>query len=489
MLDEKKKTYLLIFLITLFRLIYINLVPLVPQEAYYWKYAKHPALSYFDHPPMAAWMIALFTWIGGDSLFFIRLGSVLYSAGLMLLVHQIAWRLFRDEKLAFWSVAVINCTVLFSIGATVITPDVPLLFFWALMTFSLVRLIESDHPGWWYLAGVALGLGLLSKYSAILIVPGIFIFLLLSPKHRRWLATVHPYAAVVVALIVFSPVVIWNFQHDWASFMFQSSDRFAQMKRLRLDFLFQLIGSQLGMLTPYVFFLLVTGWAAIGVWSIKEKNQPYSLLFWIALPVYAVFTLSSLRSLVKMNWLAPAYVTSVIAGLVWLNANRSSISRWFDKLFVPGIVLGLLIVVFMHVVPIIPIAPLKKGDTWSGWKELGQRIERLKTDRGEDVFVFGHEYKAPSEITYYTASHLPTHAGEIFGANGLQYNYWTDTAKLIGRDAIFVTSDADRFTNFKKLNKHFESIAPLDTLEIVHRNRTYRAFYFYLCSDYKGPKP
>lgn len=488
-MQEKKKFISLVAGITFFRLIYIVFMPIVPQEAYYWKYAKNLALSYFDHPPMAAYTIAFFTWLGGDSSFFIRLGSVFYSLGLMILLFEITRRMFNNEKIALWTVVVINCTVLFSIGSTVITPDVPLLFFWTLIVYAMVRLVESNHWKWWYLAGAGLGFGMLSKYSAILIVPGIIMFIILTANQRRWLATIHPYFAVILAILIFSPVIIWNYQHEWASFMFQSSDRFSQMKRLRLDFFFQLIGSQMGMLTPYVFFLLLAGWIGIGKLSFKENDYRYRLLFWIAFPVYLVFTLSSFRSLVKMNWLAPAYITSVIAGVVWLDNNVSKISRGFKKLFVPGIVLGLLIVVFMHLVPLVPIVPLKKGDTWSGWDELGQRIETLKKESGENLFIFGHEYKVPSLITYYTSNHVTTHAGEIFGANGLQYNYWTDTKKLLGQDAIFVTSDFDRFRNFKKLNLHFEKIEPLEELEISRRDKVYRTFYLYKCYNYKGPQP
>jgi len=289
MRNEKRLLFSFIASIAIIRLIYINFVPLVPQEAYYWKYAKNLALSFFDHPPMTAYIIAFFTWIGGDSVFFIRLGSIVLSTGLMLLLYAITKRLFDNHKWAVLTVLTINCTVIFSIGATVITPDVPLLFSWAVMVYSLVRLQESNQKRWWYLAGAALGFGLLSKYTAVLIVPGIFVYLLFSTSQRKWLLTVHPYLGLLFAFIIFSPVIIWNYQHDWASFLFQSSNRFSQMIRFRPEYFFQLIGSQLGMLTPYVFVLVILGWFQIGRLSFKEKNEKYSLLFWIALPVYFVF--------------------------------------------------------------------------------------------------------------------------------------------------------------------------------------------------------
>ncbi len=486
---SKKILIYLISAITLFRLIYVNFVPLVPQEAYYWKYAKNLALSYFDHPPMTAYIIAFFTAFGGDHVFFIRLGSIVFSIGLMVLLYAITKRLFGDNRWALLSVIAMNCTVMFSIGSIIITPDVPFLFFWALIVYSLVRLQESGRWQWWYLAGAALGLGLLSKYTAVLIVPGIFIYLLLSPSQRKWLFTIHPYLGLLLALIIFSPVIIWNSQHDWASFLFQSSNRFSQMRRLRFDYFFQLIGSQLGMLTPYIFILVLVGWLQIGIRSFKERNDKYSLLFWIALPVYLVFTLSSFRSLVKMNWLAPAYITSIIGSIVWIESARTKWSERFKKWLTPGLMLGLVIVLFMHLMPIFPMFPSRKGDTWTGWQELAEKVIDMKQEMGDSTFIFGHEYKIPSEITFYTSNHEPTHSGEIIGEKGLQYTYWTNFDKLSGKDAIFVTSDAQRYRNMDNVKKYFDSVAEEPQLKIMHHHRVFRIFYIYRCFNYKGPNP
>jgi hypothetical protein len=96
--NDKKLLIYLIAGITILRLIYVNFVPLLPQEAYYWKYAKNLALSYFDHPPMTAYIIAFFTWIGGDKIFFIRFGSILLSVGLMIIIYTITKRLFLNQN-------------------------------------------------------------------------------------------------------------------------------------------------------------------------------------------------------------------------------------------------------------------------------------------------------------------------------------------------------------------------------------------------------
>jgi 4-amino-4-deoxy-L-arabinose transferase-like glycosyltransferase len=482
---EGKKSVVLFFsLITLFRLVYINFVPLVPQEAYYWNYSEHLALSYFDHPPLTAWTIAVFTAIGGDHIFFIRLGSVLFSLGIMVLLYRIALELFNSRRVAFMTILAINCTVLFSIGATIITPDVPLLFFWTLLVYCLVKLRSTRLAGYWYFAGIALGLALLSKYTAVLIVPGIFLYILLSPDQRHWLKTAHPYLAILLSLVVFSPVIIWNYQNDWVSFMFQSSGRFSQMTRFRLDYFGQLIGSQMGMLTPYLLGFAVGGWIYAG--KKASTDDRFRLLFWISFFTYLIFPLLSFRSLVKPNWMAPAYVTSIIAAVVWVEAGETKTARWYKKYFKGGLIMGLVIVVFMNLLPLFPILPLRRGDTWTGWAELAQRIEQDLLEMEENTFVFGHEYKIPSELAFYTSGNLQTHCGEIIGERGLQYTYWTDINELIGCDAIFITSDAQRYRETDRILQYFAEIEQEEPLVIEYYGRVFRTFYIYRCYNYKG---
>jgi hypothetical protein len=488
-MDRDRCHYLyLIFGVALFRLVYINFVPVVPQEAYYWNYAKHLALSYFDHPPMTAWTIALCTALGGDNPFCIRLGAVFYSLGVMIIMYAVIRRLLDRSRPALKTVIIVNCSILFSLGSTIMTPDVPLMFFWALILYVLVRLRDLPKAGWWYLAGAALGLGLLSKYSAILIVPGIFLYLLFSPGQRRWLGTVHPYAALCLAAVIFLPVIIWNAQHEWASFLFQSSRRFSEMRPLRLDFFGQLLGSQAGLLTPYIFLLTIVGWFSVGLWGFRRSDDRYRLLFFLALPVYLIFTGASFKSLVKMNWMAPAYITSIIAGVIWLEEGSSGFARGMRRFQKPGLILGLFCVAASHLLPLAPVVPIRRGDTWSGWRELAARVMETKAAMGGTVFIFGQEYKIPSEIAYATPHHEKTHAGEIFGDNGLQYAYWTDCRTLIGQDAIFITSDADRYTDMNRIGRCFSSVAEDSALAIRHGSRLFRTFYIYRCYGYKGPE-
>ena len=470
----------------LVRLVYINLLTVLPQEAYYWNYAKHLALSYFDHPPMAAWTIALFTAIGGDTPFFVRLGTVICATATLLVLFTTTRVLFGSARLGLAVVVMSMCTLFIPLSATVFTPDPPLLLFWSLILLAMAKLLRTGQAKWWYVAGAALGLAMLSKYSAVLILPGILAWLVLSDERRRWLFTPHPYLAVMVGLAVFSPVIIWNAQHEWASFAFQSSRRFGAMNAFRPRYFFQLLASQAGLLTPYILLATLMGWGWAGIHWWRTRDDRFALLFWLAFPVYALFTATSFRYMVKMNWMLPAYVSSLIAAAAWLTFSTGRVAAFFRKLVKPGLALGLLLVLAAHIFPLAPFVPLGRHDTLNGWPELTRKALAMKAEMGQGAFVFSDDYKISSEIAYNSQNHEAACSEEILGGHGLQYRFWTHPDTLVGRDAVFVTINRNRDAITARLKSHFVDVRLEPPLEIVYGGKTFRTFYLYRCNRYLG---
>src|SRR3972149_12311131 len=129
-MEEGKYTqwfWFLNFVLLSFPLLYINLPQLAPQEAYYWNFSRHLALSYFDHPPLHAWLIYLSTRLG-TSEFTVRLFAPLlaFAAGYFCFLTG---KILYDARVAFFFVLTLNAILIFNIGSVIITPDVPLLFF------------------------------------------------------------------------------------------------------------------------------------------------------------------------------------------------------------------------------------------------------------------------------------------------------------------------------------------------------------------------
>ena len=135
----------------------------------------------------------------------------------------------------------------FFLAGMLITPDAPLTAAWAAALYFLERALVAGRSRAWLLAGVSIGIGLVSKYTIGMLVPAALLFVILDPAARRWLWRWEPYAALIIAGVIFSPVIVWNARHEWASFAFQTSRRLAERPRFALH---KLIISVLVLLTP-----------------------------------------------------------------------------------------------------------------------------------------------------------------------------------------------------------------------------------------------
>ena len=168
------------------RLVTAFLIEITPQEAYYWNYAMHPALSYFDHPPMVAWVIGAGYFLLGRSELGVRIGGFLLTLLSTWLLYALG-KLWFSKRAGLWAALLFQLLPLFFVYGVLITPDVPLTFFW-LLTLYLFSLALSEDKKWaWYLAGAALGLSMLSKYTGIFLVPSALLFLIFHPRYRPWL--------------------------------------------------------------------------------------------------------------------------------------------------------------------------------------------------------------------------------------------------------------------------------------------------------------
>ena len=212
----------IVIFVLLLRLVYFGLAQLIPDEAYYWQYAQHMDLSFYDHPPMVAWLIWLGTSILGHNEFGVRIGALLCGLITMAYLYALAQNIY-DKSTAMRTVLLLTILPLGFASGILMTPDAPLAAAWAATLYYMERaLVASKHSAWLGM-GIAFGLGLLSKYTLGLLSIAALVFVILDPIARRWMKRPHPYFAIILALILFSPVIIWNSQNDWASFAFQST--------------------------------------------------------------------------------------------------------------------------------------------------------------------------------------------------------------------------------------------------------------------------
>ncbi len=282
----------------LLRLFFISYNDLLVEEAYYWNYAKHLDLSYLDHPPMVAVLIKLTTSLFGTHEFSVRIASLL--CWLLTAFYSFKLTQLITRGTGLYAVLLLAILPFFFLHSLVMTPDAPLIGCWSATIYCLYRALVLDEPQYWYTAGLWLGLGLLSKYTIVLLGPATLLYLCIVPTARRWLTRREPYLAVLITTLFFTPVIYWNATHEWVSFVFQST------RRLESGHLFS-FHHLLGLL---MFFLMPPG--IVSFWRLFHPNSIDTLpveiktkrfLQVFTLVPLAVFATFSMSHEIRFNWI------------------------------------------------------------------------------------------------------------------------------------------------------------------------------------------
>lgn len=462
------------------------IAPLLPQEAYYWTWSRFPDWSYFDHPPLASYSIALTTAVFGQTAFGIKSAAVLWSIGWNVLWARLILDMFGDRRLVFWSLAALNLTIVYEVLGFGPTPDGPLLFAWVGTIWAVWRLSATADGRWWLVAGAFLGLAWLGKYSGALLCPIVLIYLLTSPRQRFWLAKPHPYLAFLLAIMVFSPVLIWNFQHDWVSLAFQSSRRLNEMGGFKPRYFLMLVVQQFVIVTPYLFVVSIAslvrefrGWLTRGI-----DDSVRLLLISAAVPLL-LFVAISFRSIVKINWLAPAWWSLIVLGMARLVEQGAGARRL--KL---GLGSSAAVVLAAALLALTPRLPLRDLNTWSGWDDTARHVQRQLQQaqaRGEQAFVFSPNYKISSLLRFYLPGQPRTYAQDIYGAPALQFDHFPLPGDLRGATGILVLSDQSLSRlDLERVKPYFETLEKVDTIETHAFGRLTRRVELWRGTGYKG---
>ena len=302
---------LLIVVTAVARLAIAAVIGLGVDESYTVSNARHLSLSYFDHPPLSFWIVwATVQLTGSEAPVVVRLPFIFLFAGTTWLMYLLTSVLF-DPRAGLWAAVTLNLSAVFTISTGGwILPDGPLMFFMLAAALCLTRPLFSTGRTegwiWWPAAGALLGVAALAKYHAALMGLGIVLFVVTSRQQRHWLRHPAPYVGAAISVLVFAPVLIWNYEHDWISFLFQSG-RGAFKGELRpVRVLTNLLG-QIGYVLPWIWCLLV--WLlAKALAGGPARDRAWFLACLAILPI-AIFTITPLwggRGL--PHWQAPGYL-------------------------------------------------------------------------------------------------------------------------------------------------------------------------------------
>ena len=480
--------FILFVVATALRFYVINAVPLAPEEAYYWDYAQHPNLSYFDHPPMVAWVCRLGTAIFGDTEFGVRWLSSILMLGTCTAIYFFA-RVWWPRQTAILTGAGVLLLPGYFINSLMGTMDAPLVFFWAITLLFLSRALHHDQRANWYLAGITTGLALLTKYTAIFLPVGGFLAVVLYKPWRRHLRTVDPYIACIIAIVLFSPVLLWNARHGFASFRFQLYERSALLPlSLAVPMLF--IAYQFLIIGP-----VHTLAAVVALRRYCQSSPRFIIAASFSLPLIVAMFVKSFRE-THLSWTLPAYLSLLPIATQLLVAESRRQHRRAKK--VSG-VLGITAIscvtayvgIFLFLITLQPRLLLIRS--FGRWRQLAAIVERYEdqlprrpgnfAETEPFVVAFG-SYRLAAELAFYRsameheypASASTTSYWPIRG-RGRAFEYWLTKRDLLGRDCVFITDNSDYGP---ELAQHFESIEPKESVSLS-RHKTYR---IYICRNY-----
>jgi 4-amino-4-deoxy-L-arabinose transferase-like glycosyltransferase len=490
-----------LLLLTVFRVWYSGRHELLQDEAYYWQWSRHLDWGYYDNTPLAAVAIRFFTTLLGSNEVGVRAESV-FSALLVSLFIYLLTASLLGRGTALLAVVLANLVPLFAAGAVIATHDPVQLALWSAALYVIHRAV-TDRPRWWYGAGILAGLAALAKLNALLLLPGVFLYLLLSPMAReRWLRRPEPYIAGLIALLIFSPFVWWNHTHQdafWIHIHAMGSRSGEHDPPLKWTFRF--LGDQALVLSPLVFLTYLYALYDGGRRGAKEHDDAILFLWCPSIVVFAATLFVSTHSKVEANWAVAAYVSGLIlvaAVLVRAWQSRRIGGRIWTALNFAFAVFLALVALFPVIVygPYLALhRPVPKGllkamvrtNELYGWRKLAARIQDEQTAMGGDAFVFGLNYRMPSEAAFYLPGHPQTYSLFLHDRAN-EYMFWEDPRKLVGRNGVFI-NDTDNQDHFDDLRAVFTRVEPQSPLEI-YRNppdkAPIRTLQIVRCYGFKG---
>jgi len=502
--------YLVIALLLLARLCYLasGVIQLSEDESYQWLWSKHLALSYYSKPPLIAYTQFLGTSLWGDNEFGVRFFSPIIAA----ILSVITIRFFARElnaRAGFFLLLIVTATPMLAVGSVLMTVDPLSVLFWTAAMLSGWRAVRSEPSaalGPWLWTGLWMGLGFLSKYTQLFQLLCWLVFFCLHAPARKHFRRPGLYLALLVNVLLASPVLIWNHQHGWITYYSVADNAGAGHPWTpTLSFFLEFIGAETGLLNPV--FFVATVWASVSFWRRQRRNPLFLYFFSMGAPLFLAYLLLSFHSRIFPNWIAPSILPLFCLMTAYWDARLrlgmgESIKRWLAL----GLVLGFVVVLLAHNTDWVakftgghrlPIGldPLRRVLGWSETARIaGDRRNDLLAE-GKPVFIIADHYGLAGEISFYLPEAkaavkeqpMVYYQSSSFPRN--QFYFWPSYTNRPGENAIFVHEldrvDPKPIPAPDLLQKEFQSVTELGVHEVLYRGQIVRRLQVFACRTLK----
>ena len=466
--------------LTVMRGIAAAVLPLSADEAYYWLWSRHLAAGYYDHPPAIAWIIRVGTLILGATPLGVRLAGVVLS----ILATAFVWRtgaiLLKDETQGARAALFFNLTLMVSVEALAATPDTPALVAAAGVFYALAKVRETGRGAWWLAVGVAAGLSLLSKYTGFFLGAGIAVWMLLSPQARRWLFTPWPWLGGILAFVLFLPNLLWNEQHQWATFVFQFG-RIAQGS-FTLRFLFEFLGAQLLLASPFLFVLAALALA----FERRGRDSAVFLLAAVVFPSALYFLIHSLHDRIQGNW--PVFLYPALAIAAAEGFTRSDWTGWLAPIWrfsrAAAVPVAALLLAAVYAQALFGVIPFGRSDPLArllavGMDDVAAAIDTAATQHHARALLTT-DYATTSWLKFYRPNDAVVHVGE-------DYRYADappPSPALLSAPAVYVVEL--RLDKHALIAKHFGHVAEIGRIDRMRRGVPIAHYVLYAATGPHG---
>jgi 4-amino-4-deoxy-L-arabinose transferase-like glycosyltransferase len=418
-------------------------LPLSADEAYYWLWSKHLAAGYYDHPPAIAFLIRVGVIVFGDTSFGVRLVPLLLSIAASWFVWRAGALVLKDKRACALSCLLFNLTLMVAVETMAATPDAPLIACAAAFLWTLAKVDETQNGRWWLAVGAAGGLALLSKYTAFFLGAGALAWIVFVPSARRWLLSPWPYLGAVLAFAIFAPNLIWNAQHHWMTFAFQFGRVGAG--RFTLRFLFEFLGAQLLLATPFILVCSV-----FGLW-----RKDTALLAATILPSVAYFAIHSLHDRVQGNWPCFLYPALAVAAAAAMASSKGWLESWSARLAIP---VAALLLALCYAQAFFGVLPIGRKDPFarllaSGFVDVARQADSL-----HPAAILTTDYETTAWLAFYGR-------GPVIQLNeeGRWPTSQAASGELLGGSLIYIVPQSRDRHDF--VRSHFQKVvlaAPID---------------------------
>lgn len=453
----------------------------LPDEAYYWMWSQHPAISYYDHPPLNAWAMWVSSKLFGWNIFALRIVPILTFIADIWLLWSISNLLSEKPKQHFFVTLILFLsTPIFLTMSMLALPDHLLILFLLLSLFFFLKFFspKKTTTAWqWsslYLACVFLGFATLAKYNAVLFGAGIFIFAITNARARTIFSHWQSYFAFALFLAVVSPEIYWNIATKASSVTFVLQDRHAGLPTdNNFDGVKGYVGGMVAFLSPFLIWPLLQTLFGRRTTLHGDGIKLARAIFWAS---SLLFLTLSLTTEIMFHWNLVAYVAILPFIALYMRAGWTLIAH---SLF--GILVAGLIAFNFSVLPLRTY--FSSADYFSarayGWQQTAQKAQVFlaKNDIG---FIAGTHYTISAPLGFALKNPDVTDLGPLRS----QYRYWFEPTKYLGQNALIVTETANGLSS--SLASRFETVEHLDSLRIEQNGYLVEERHFYLASGFKG---